>query len=46
VSPLNRTLETAKLAYEKRKIGYKKIVVLPGLTEVVKNICDFGDEIS
>lgn len=45
VSPLNRTLQTAKLLIDHDKIRYRKIVVVPELTEVVSKICDFGDRI-
>jgi broad specificity phosphatase PhoE len=45
VSPMNRTIQTTKLTLEKHNISYNKIYVLAGLTEVMKNICDFGNSI-
>lgn len=45
VSPLERCLKSAERLIAKHKIGYQKVLVLPGLTEVVSKICDFSHSI-
>lgn len=45
VSPLERCLKSAERLIAKHKIGYGKVLVWPGLTEVVSKICDFSHSI-
>ena len=45
ISPLNRVLQTTKLLIQHDKLKYRKIIVVPELTEVVSKICDFGDRV-
>jgi broad specificity phosphatase PhoE len=45
VSPLTRTLETARLIIKNNNLNVKHLLVLPELSEVLSKICDFSSSI-